>query len=173
MWGREMRAGLVFVLVSLLAGSAFREWRRTHEVRFADLVRDLETAEVARTASRSGDARPAHHAPSGDSTVSMIPSDVERHRPGTSGTRSRGSEPALRPEAIDVDRATAAELERLPGIGPSLASRIVADREQNGRFGTPDALRRVKGIGPRTLERIRPYLAGPRAPADSGSPIAN
>ena len=171
MWGREMRAGLVFVLVSLLAGSAFREWRRTHEVRFADLVRDLETAEAARTESRASDARPAHDAPTGDSTAST--SDAERHRSGTSGTRSRGSEPALRPETIDVDRATAAELERLPGIGPSLASRIVADREQNGLFGTAEALRRVKGIGPRTLERIRPYLARPHAPADSGSPIAN
>ena len=171
MWGREMRAGLVFVLVSLLAGSAFREWRRTHEVRFADLVRDLETADAARRASDGSAARPAHDAPPGDSTASSDPSRTEDHRSSTRDGRRSG--PALRPEAIDVDRATAAELERLPGIGPSLASRIVADREQNGLFGTPEALRRVKGIGPRTLERIRPYLAAPRAPADSGSPIAN
>lgn len=171
MWGREMRAGLVFVLVSLLAGSAFREWRRTHEVRFADLVRDLETTDATRRASGGSVARPARGASSGDSTASWEPSRGEDHRSGTRGARR--AEPALRPEALDVDRATAAELERLPGIGPSLASRIVADREQNGLFGTPEGLRRVKGIGPRTLQRIRPYLAAPRAPADSGSPIAN
>ena len=72
-----------------------------------------------------------------------------------------------------MNRAPAQELERLPGIGPSLAARIVAERERNGAFLKADALLRVPGIGPRTLERIRPYLALPHSPADSGSPIAN
>lgn len=60
-------------------------------------------------------------------------------------------EEALAP--IDVNRASPAELERLPRIGPALAARIVAHRP----FRTLDELERVPGIGPRTLEALRPH----------------
>lgn len=43
----------------------------------------------------------------------------------------------------------------LPGVGPALADRIIADREANGAFATVGDLDRVKGIGPRMLERLR------------------
>lgn len=164
-----MRAGLAFVLVSLLAGSAFREWRRSNEVRFADLVRELDQGETARA-----DADPARTSGgpkgAGPSTSPLEPGRGEATR---SSRSRRASEPALRPHGIDLNRSTAAELERLPGIGPSLAAKIVAERERNGPYGGAEALLRVPGIGPRKLELIRPYLARPRAPADSGSPIAN
>ena len=172
MWGREMRAGLVFVLVSLLAGSAFREWRRAHESRFADLVRELETDDATRSA-REGSGPGSNGPDVADSAGATERDASDSSTPRRQPERSRRAEAELRPGGIDVDRATAEELERLPGIGPSLAARIVADRMRNGSFGGADALRRVKGIGPRTLERIRPYLAAPRAPGDSGSPIAN
>ncbi|MDE3216270.1 MAG: ComEA family DNA-binding protein, partial [Gemmatimonadota bacterium] len=55
---------------------------------------------------------------------------------------------------IDVDRASPQELQRLPGIGPVLAARIVAYRDSNGPFGGLDRLRRVKGIGPATAARL-------------------
>jgi len=55
---------------------------------------------------------------------------------------------------LDVDRATVVELQRLPGIGPALAARIVAYRDSNGPFGSMDRLRRVKGIGPATAARL-------------------
>ncbi len=56
---------------------------------------------------------------------------------------------------LDVNRATAAELAELSGIGDALAQRIVDDREQNGPFACVDALTRVPGVGARTLEAIR------------------
>jgi competence protein ComEA len=59
---------------------------------------------------------------------------------------------------VDVNRAEWPELIQLPGIGPTLAQRLVDDREQNGAFCDVEELSRVGGIGPRTLERIRPYL---------------
>jgi competence protein ComEA len=60
---------------------------------------------------------------------------------------------------VDVDRATAIELEALPRIGPTLAARIVAEREANGPFGDLDALdRRVKGIGPALAKAIQPLV---------------
>lgn len=59
---------------------------------------------------------------------------------------------------IDINRASAAELEALPGIGPALAQRIVADREVNGPFRRPQDLSRVTGIGEKTLARLLPYI---------------
>jgi competence protein ComEA len=61
-------------------------------------------------------------------------------------------------QRIDLNRARAADLELLPGIGPSLARRIVDDREAHGAFATLDALLRVRGVGPRTLARLRDLL---------------
>ncbi len=56
---------------------------------------------------------------------------------------------------LDINRATAAELERLPGIGPTLARRIVEWRETRGPFRSVEDLLQVPGIGPKTLEGIR------------------
>jgi competence ComEA-like helix-hairpin-helix protein len=64
---------------------------------------------------------------------------------------------------IDVNTATAAELELLPGIGPALARRIVDDRAERGPFRTLDDLDRVHGIGPRTVERLRDLATTGRA----------
>ncbi len=62
-------------------------------------------------------------------------------------------------ETLDPDRATVAELLRLPKVGPALARAIVADREAKGPFHTLQGLDRVSGIGPKLLEAIGPYLA--------------
>jgi competence protein ComEA len=59
---------------------------------------------------------------------------------------------------FDINDATWVEWAQLPGIGETLAHRIVVDREQNGRFETIEALKRVKGIGPKTVEKLRPWL---------------
>jgi competence protein ComEA len=58
---------------------------------------------------------------------------------------------------LDLNRATAEELQRLPGIGAKLAQAIVASREKKP-FSSVDELRRVKGIGAKTLEKVRPFV---------------
>jgi len=58
---------------------------------------------------------------------------------------------------IDVNRATAEELQQLPGVGPVLSQRIVAAREK-APFKSVDELRRVSGIGAKTLEKLRPVV---------------
>ena len=59
---------------------------------------------------------------------------------------------------VDINTADWPELMQLPGIGPRLAHRIVESRQTAGPFADQDDLRRVRGIGPKTLEQIRPYL---------------
>ncbi len=72
-------------------------------------------------------------------------------------------------ERIDADRAGVRELERLPGVGPALAQRIVADRENHGAFGGIAGLDRVPGVGPVTLARLAPHLTFSGRPAETGS----
>jgi competence protein ComEA len=60
---------------------------------------------------------------------------------------------------VDVDVAARADIERLPGVGPALAKRIVADREARGAFGCLAALDAVKGIGPMLLARLDSLVA--------------
>ena len=63
----------------------------------------------------------------------------------------------VRPLRVNVNAAGPAELERLPGVGPSRAAEIIRLRDERGRFGTIDELLDVRGIGPITLERLRPF----------------
>ncbi len=68
---------------------------------------------------------------------------------------------------VDLNRASAEELQLLPRIGPTLAARIVEERERGGPFRSVAELARVRGIGPRTVERLAPLAtAGP--PPDAG-----
>jgi len=67
-------------------------------------------------------------------------------------------------EKIDVDRADVIALTRLPRVGPALAQRIVAWRDQHGAFGNMGRLDSVAGIGPKLLDALRPYVTFSGAP---------
>ncbi|HEX7241458.1 MAG TPA: helix-hairpin-helix domain-containing protein [Longimicrobiaceae bacterium] len=77
-------------------------------------------------------------------------------RPGLALSSSAPSPAAAGP--LDLNAATAEELERLPGIGPALARRIVERRASAGRFRSPAELESVPGIGAKTLARIAPLV---------------
>lgn len=59
---------------------------------------------------------------------------------------------------VDINSAPWPELVQLPDIGETLARRIVESREQDGPYTSLDDLQRVRGIGPRTVAKLRPYL---------------
>ncbi len=59
---------------------------------------------------------------------------------------------------INLNSASQAQLESLPGIGPSLAKEIITTRERLGGFGSVDDLRRVHGIGDRRFEQLQPLV---------------
>jgi len=67
-------------------------------------------------------------------------------------------------ERLDPNRASEVQLDRLPGVGPAVARAIVEHRQEEGPFRVPQDLLRVRGIGPATLERIRPHLSVPGGP---------
>jgi competence protein ComEA len=123
---------LVLLLVGAAgAGLAIEQWRRTHP----DLAARLETldrVEPART-ERARPRRPARQEPA---PRAIVVRTAERAVP------------------LDVNRASEAELARLPGVGPTLAARIVAARP----FEAVDELRRVRGLRRSTLERLRPSV---------------
>ena len=70
--------------------------------------------------------------------------------------RSSGKKPRLT-QPINVNQASRADLQRLPGIGPKLSQRILDTRAKKP-FRSVEDLRRVPGIGPKTLERLRPHV---------------
>jgi competence protein ComEA len=91
----------------------------------------------------SGTPRPLSH------DLSLDPSPVLQRSTADCHSASCGS------SRLNLNAATAEQLERLPGIGPSLASRIVAFRGKHGPFASVDDLVHVGGIGPATLDRVR------------------
>lgn len=72
--------------------------------------------------------------------------------------RERRSRPLADGETIDPNVASAEELDRLPGVGAAKALRIVQEREENGPFAGVEDLARVTGLGPKSVERLKPYL---------------
>ncbi len=96
--------------------------------------------------------------------VQQIERSGPRSRSGESGEGlKRGEGAGVAPAAsvtkkININTATEAELELLPGVGPALAARIIAHRTEHGAFSSVDRLDDVKGIGAAKLARIRPLV---------------
>jgi competence protein ComEA len=84
---------------------------------------------------------------------------------------------APRPALVDLNTAGRTDLEQIPGIGPAMAREIAADREKNGPFRSVEELRRVKGMGPVTFDKVRAFLrvepsaAPPAPPATDLEPL--
>ena len=125
----ERRGALVIVVV-LLIGAGFDQWR-LHGARPAPPASvNIPGAGIGPTA-----------APDPGSYPVAVPTPV-------------GPSPGL----VDLNRATLADLDRLPGIGPVLASRIVAHRDRHGPFRDPAELIAVPGIGPALAARLAPWV---------------
>jgi competence protein ComEA len=129
----------------------------------AALGRQLAAVDSARAAGpRGGKGRGRR--------VANRPVDSSLSTGGSS--RRKRAVPPPEPAPIDVNAASAAELERLPRVGPALAQRIVAWRERHGPFGGPDDLRHVRGIGPSTVRLLLPLVtfSGRHSPLLSEGP---
>ena len=147
----------ILVLLLMLAvtglGLAVGEWRRARP----DLAERLEQLDRA--------AAPSSGAPQADASTTAEPASSEREprRPRPSKAPCDQADPRASPNTaapavIDLNRATAIELTRLPGIGPALARRIVDARDTDGRFARIDELGRVRGMSTRKIEQLRAFV---------------
>ena len=76
--------------------------------------------------------------------------------------------PGAQSELIDLNAATAMELETLPGVGPRTAERILEYRREHGGFERIEDLMDVRGIGERTFLRLKPLVTVAAAGSDAG-----
>ena len=76
---------------------------------------------------------------------------------GAGGATSAGGTPGPA-EPVDLNEATAEQLDGLPGVGPATATAILAYRDEHGRFGSVEELLDVRGIGEAKLEQLRPLV---------------
>lgn len=74
------------------------------------------------------------------------------------GEVGEGASVSAQPGTVNINTATAEQLQALPGIGQTRAQEIVADRQANGPFRIPEDLMRVSGIGEGTLSAILEYI---------------
>ncbi len=113
-------------------------------------------------------ASPARRAPSAATRRAKAPKP-RKSQPKTiagmprgltkSGKPSNNASPAyLARHPLDLNTATGAQLEALPGVGPAMAQKMLAYREQNGGFKSVDDLDEVSGIGEKKLETLRPLV---------------
>lgn len=107
------------------------------------------------------DGEQIHVPAQGEAPRDPVPAGSAGTAPGSPGTIGSGTASAAAGSAsasgglIDINSASAQELQELPGVGPAIAERIVRHRETNGPFASVDGLDEVSGIGPATLEKIR------------------
>jgi competence protein ComEA len=140
------------VLLALLAafggGLAVDRWRRAHPDR-VERLEHFDRDEAREAPASDGEPR-------GEGAPSRLdagpppgaPPRPPKLRADASGTAER---------LVELNRATADELTRLPGIGPALAARIIQAREREP-FTSIEDLRRVRGVGAAKLERVRPLV---------------
>ena len=84
---------------------------------------------------------------------------TDRSEPAAAEETHEKVDSLLEGEKIDLNTASAADLERLPGIGSARAKAIVEYRGEHGSFSSVDELQKVDGIGSGILEKLRPYVA--------------
>ena len=168
----ERTALLFLAAVAVIGGGARVAGTRA-------LARDLTHAEQgpapsADLAARALDAQIA----AVDSARRRGPAKPPTSRAGSSRPRPRPTLPDGRvPDPVvpvDVNEASAAELERLPRVGPALAARIVAWRDVHGPFESLESLRHVRGIGPATARLLAPLVtfSGRYSPSQSEAPAS-
>ena len=137
------RKGLWFLALVAVSGTAVRVWRghapAPSAVESVALQRQIGRVDSARTAARERRAKRPARASRSDTVQAANPQPAD-------------------PGPVDLDRADAAAIETLPGIGPSLARRIVAQRDTAGAFGGMERLCQVRGVGPALAERLRPLV---------------
>jgi competence protein ComEA len=138
--GAVVRPGVVSlpaqsrVLDAIDAAGGLRRRANPGDLNLAQVLADGQQVVIGTKADPAGEVRQG----GGAST-----------RRGTGSTATRGGQAQL-----DLNAATEAELETLPGIGPVTAAKITAWRDEHGRFTRVEELQEIDGIGPKTFAQL-------------------
>src|SRR5690348_11358930 len=164
------KKALIFLATVAVLGASVRALRAVGTIEKAPAANvgaldgQLAAVDSARRSKASGKksrTRGGRHRLPPDTLSGADSSNTERAPNGKHG-------PALPAAPIDVDVATAEQLDALPGVGAVLARRIIIDRERRGPFGSLANLRRVKGIGAALAARLASlvtFSGTPRPPS--------
>lgn len=97
--------------------------------------------------------------------VAMVPAVAQQQKaPAAPAKAARGAKAPAPTTPINLNTATQAQLESLPGLGPKVAERILEYRKQNGAFKKVEDLMNVKGVGEKSFLKLKPLLTvGDRA----------
>ena len=129
---QEIRA-LLLLLMALLVGSGITLYKRTHPQFAPELVME---------------------------TTGLTPvENLQTTLPSPTGQTPNRSDHPLKRVRININQATAKELESVPGLGSKLSQRIVEYRNIHGPFHKLEDLVDVRGIGPKNLEKMADHLA--------------
>ena len=183
------RRALFFLSALLVLGGTVRAYAAlaTHSppsaLETADLDRQIQDVDSARSHTKKPARKPRRrhasiHDTTGDFNVpagsassqttpraEQPPAFVKLPR---RTRKSHDSSSARTDFHVDMDVATAAEIERLPRIGPTLARRIVANRDSLGPFGDLEGLKRVRGVGPALARILAPHVTFSLPPRPPG-----
>ncbi len=160
--GPEGTAALA-VLLALTGGTVAQHLQATSEpvpadvyaaadAAFAAAASDTVAVASAAPPAVAGASGPDGPAATADSTAAQI---ADAAVETAAAPRRSGKAP---PVATNLNTASAEQLQRLPGIGPALAARVVEHRRAHGPFRHPDEIVEVKGIGEKKLETLRPWV---------------
>jgi competence ComEA-like helix-hairpin-helix protein len=146
---------LLLLTAILLAGLGVREWRAD----FPDVAERLERFD------REDPPPPIPPVPRPRAAARWSPARVEAAPSARALSSSRArippppaATPPVDPRPLDINHATVEQIARLPGVGPSLARRIVDERDRIGRFDSPDGLRGILGLGRKKVTALREYV---------------
>jgi competence ComEA-like helix-hairpin-helix protein len=145
---------LLLLSAILLVGLGVREWR----AGFPDAAERLERFD------HEDPPPPIPPAPRSRAAARWSPARVEAAaapralQPPRARVIPPPAPPVTDPRPLDLNHATVEEIARLPGVGPSLARRIVDERDRVGRFDSPEGLRGILGLGRKKLAALREYV---------------
>jgi competence protein ComEA len=158
LYTRGQLALLLGLLAAAGAGLGVAHWRAAHP-GLAERLERLD-GEIARSAdAEAEEPRAARSRVAGDRAAGPRAAGEREARPARARPSRREPPPPADPGSpLDLNHATLSDLQRLPGVGPVIARRIVEARDALGRFGAVEDLAAVRGLGRAKLERLRPFV---------------
>lgn len=152
---RELRALGLFLALGI-AVLAYRGGKRTYYDWYPAARDSVQTAHTAQQDSIFHDL--SQKAIRRDSLFFALPEDSLLPPSVRARMYSHSKEADLRLGSIALNTATKDDLIKLPGVGPTMASRILDYRAERGRFRSIDELENISGFGPKRIERTRRFL---------------